>query len=112
MKLVPYGKRKDQENSYLFSSNILNDMPSDNHIDEKESEEIINDSSPGREKIEKIQEAIEDVIGEPSFDGLMLILSAIGMTNIKINIDNDGTTLSVSGVINFSEPEEKISKKE
>lgn len=122
MKITPFGKVK---NEYSVISNLLdselsteeendeiNNRDEDSESDKNSDEDSLESSSPGKIKILKVQEAIEEIVGEPSIDNLMIILSAIGMKSISLKVSEERNNLSVSGIIDFSEPDNKISKKD
>ena len=107
MKIIPFGKKRDQQDVLSVFSDHL-----DGEAEESLFDSSSNSSSPGRTKIDEVQRAIEGIVGEPSLDNLMIILAAIGMTQIGIKVSGDNSSLSVSGVIDISEPDTKISKKD
>lgn len=109
MQIVPFGKQKGQDNGLSVISDLLEDT---GVIPDTTFDTPMESQSPGRTKIDAVQAAIEEAVGEPSLDNLMIILAAIGMSKINISVAEDGGNLSVSGVIDFTEPEEKISKKD
>jgi hypothetical protein len=117
MKIVPFGKRKGQDNGLSVYSGLLEGIgiSSEEEVGEEEDGTIetpMEALSPGRTKMDEVQEAIEGVVGNPSLDNLMIILGAIGMSKINMQVADDGSHLSVSGIISFSKPDEKISKKD
>jgi len=114
MKIVPFGKQKGQDNGLSAYADLLEDTsaPEEEEINDGGFDTPMESQSPGRTKIDEVQAAIEGVVGEPSLDNLMIILAAIGMSQVGIKVADDGSNLSISGIIDFSEPESKISKKE
>jgi len=111
MKIVPFGKQKGQEDEFFVYADLLEDTGISTDKDSA-FDLPAGSQSPGKTKIDEVQSAIENVVGEPSLDNLMIILAAIGMSKIGMNLSEDGSSLSVSGIISFTAPEEKISKKE
>jgi hypothetical protein len=114
MKIVPFGKWNGQNNRISIFSNLLGDEELSFGDTEEDGtfEAPMESQSTGKTKIDDVQLAIEKVVGEPSIDNLMIILAAIGMSKISIQVNEDGSHLSVSGIIDFTEPDSKISKKE
>lgn len=107
MKITPFGKQKGQESGLSAYANLFEEKS-----DSPEKENANNDVE-SHTKIDEVQDAIIQVVGEPSLDNLMVILAAIGMSQISIKMSQDGSSIAVSGIIDFSEPEEeKIGRKE
>lgn len=108
MKITPFGKLKGQDSGMSAYANLFGDQSDDSGEDMNSDDGMQNHT-----KIDELQDAIEQVVGEPSLDNLMIILAAIGMSQLNIKVSQDNSSLSVSGIIDFSEPEEeKIGRKE
>lgn len=116
MKITPFGKQKGQQDGLSVYADLLGgDMVDvgDEAADAGESIETpMEAQAPQDSLIDDVQTAIEGVVGEPSLDNLFVILSAIGMSQVNIKVAEDGSSLSVSGIIDFSDPEAKIIKKD
>jgi len=113
MKIIPFGKQRNQYSGVSAYAEILEEIrdTSDEDLDES-FDTPMESQSPGRTKIDEVQKAIEGAVGEPSLDNLMIILAAIGMSQIGVKVSDDGSHLAINGIIDFSEPESKISKKD
>ena len=110
MKLVPFGKRKGQDSlateaSFLDNSISLDTVDDTAEVETEPSAEL----SDEIDKVQEVEKAISDVLGEATLDNLMIVLTAIGMTKISLSLAEDKSRLSVTGVINIS-GEEKIEK--
>ena len=117
MKIIPFGTKKGQNYGMPVYADLMeNKLATDDSSEEGEGGDTflssMDNRSPGRSKIEEVQESIEQIVGEPSLDNLMIILAAIGMSQIGIKVSNDGSSLSVTGIINFDEPDSKINRKD
>lgn len=123
MKIVPFGKKRDQKS--LPISSTLEKLaqvqepaaPEENAepaIAETPTDNLNSNESPqmdaSTQKLEEIEKAIDTILGGPSLDNLMLLLTAIGMSKISISVSEDKTKLSISGIINLSEEDTKIKK--
>ena len=106
MKIIPFGKQKEQGGDLSTYANLFEEK-SDGTKDDDEG--VLKSST----KIDEIQDAITQSVGEPSLDNLMIILAAIGMSQISMKVSQDGSSIAISGIIDFSDPEEeKIGRKE
>lgn len=108
MKIIPYGKNEDYFDAVVNAS--LDNLPSKDKEDEI-AEKLEEDSTPADQetKVQQMEDAISEILGEPSLDNLMIILTAIGMSKISLSMSEDKTHLSVAGIISLSE-DKKIKK--
>jgi len=120
MRIIPYGKAT----GFSATSNINDFVQTDEQADEQVEEQVQETqavdngtqsesdkslSTEQKSKVQQIENAIDDILGEPSLDSLMIVLSAIGMSKISLSMSEDQSHLSVTGIINLSE-DKKIKK--
>jgi hypothetical protein len=112
--IVPYGKSKDSEELKKYSLF--------NQFEEPEAEESLDDSGDALEtgsdegaitedvgKAEEVERYLNETLGGPTLDNLMIVLTAIGMSKISLSLSEDKSSLSVSGVIGLAD-DNKIKK--
>jgi len=104
MQITPFGKLKDDS----FRSLADSLFPTSDEED-SDGEDGIPDSDDRGDIIQNVENAISDVLGDPSLDNLMVILHAIGMSNVSLSLSDNNEKLSVSGVIELSS-DQKIKK--
>lgn len=108
MKIIPYGKNEDYFDAVIKAG--LEDLtPKDEEDEIVEKSEDESMSTEQETKVQKMEDAISEILGEPSLDSLMVILTAIGMSKISLSMAEDKTHLSVAGIISLSE-DKKIKK--
>jgi len=112
MKILPFGKRKGQVEDSSYSPTVPDAKNDKEIMPNQPANNATMNFQNNSTKIDEVQNAIIRSVGEPSLDNLMVILAAIGMSGIKLSVSEDGSSLSVSGIIRFSDKEEKITKKD
>ena len=121
MALSANGNVKNKEASLTCFS--MFELDNDDYLSESNTEYQEESEMPNIKKEEE-KEEIEENIGdkkqeilhlikqiEPSLDNLKELLQAIGMTDIKMNFDDEKTVLQVSGLIHTDQGPKKIEKR-
>ena len=111
--IVPYGKSKNTGDS-LKRYSLFNDaeeapVADEAPVVEEPSAEPQDTISEDLGKVEEVERYLNDSLGGPTLDNLMVVLTAIGMSKISISMSEDKSSLSVSGVINLAD-DNKIRK--
>ena len=61
-------------------------------------------------RVKQVEDCLNDILGEPTLDGLMVVMTAIGASKISLNLSEDGDQLSFSGIISLTSEDKKIRK--
>lgn len=111
MRVIPFGKNEGYVDRILEAA--LDELrPEPEEVQEPEAVEPTSDemlNADQQSKAQRMEEAIAEILGEPSLDSLMIILTAIGMSKISLSMAEDQAHLSVAGIISLSE-DKKIKK--
>jgi hypothetical protein len=119
MHLTPNGKGKDYQENIRRAFSIMDSEEAeiDTAIDDSEnlddSFQMSDDSnidSGDISKVKQVEDFLNETLGEPSLDNLMVVLTAIGLSKISLNLSEDGDQLSLSGTINLDSEDKKITK--
>jgi hypothetical protein len=115
MELTPFGNRKNTDGPYkqvqsmfdLSTSDVEEESEPSGFDEPSETEgdfDAVDDGSMQEDasKIKQVEESLSSILGEPSLDNLMVILTAIGMGKISMSLSEDNSSLSVSGIIELT----------
>jgi hypothetical protein len=118
MHLTPNGKVKNSTDDLTRAFSIADseeeiDLALDNSENLDDSFEMSDDSNIASEdvsKVKQIEDCLNEILGEPTLDNLMIVLTAIGATKISLSLSENGDQLSMSGTISLSGEDKKITK--
>jgi len=118
MHLTPNGKVKNSEEDLTMAFSIGgNEEEIDNALDDSENlddsfnmSEDPNVDTEDISKVKQIEDCLNEILGTPTLDNLMIVLTAIGASKISLNLSEDGDTLSMSGTISLTGEDKKITK--
>jgi len=113
--IVPYGKSNNTSSLEKFS--LFSVLEEEDQMEEVEETPVVSDEISAEPdtitedvgKVEQVEQFLSENLGGPTLDNLMIVLTAIGMSKISINLSEDKSSLSVSGVINLAD-DNKIKK--
>jgi hypothetical protein len=112
--IVPYGKSKNTASSLekisIFSQ--FEDVGVEETVEEAPeaaSEEVTTSEDVG--KVKQVEQYLNETLGGPTLDNLMVVLTAVGMSKISISLSEDKSSLSISGAINLAD-DNKIMKEQ
>lgn len=119
MQIMPNGKVKNSEKEIKEAFSIADnskeeiDLALDNSENLDDSFNMSEDSDIETEdigKVKQVEDCLNDILGEPTLDGLMVVMTAIGASKISLNLSEDGDQLSFSGIISLTSEDKKIRK--
>jgi hypothetical protein len=113
--IVPYGKSKNTASS-LERISIFSQFEEEIGVEktieetpEAASEEATTSEDVG--KVKQVEQYLNETLGGPTLDNLMVVLTAVGMYKISISLSEDKSSLSISGAINLAD-DNKIMKEQ
>jgi hypothetical protein len=115
--IVPYGKSKNT--SSLDKYSLFSAMEEETEVEEpveeapvgvaEEAPAEVDTISEDVGKVDQVEKFLNETLGGPTLDNLMVVLTAIGMSKISISVSEDKSSLSVSGAIDLAD-DNKIKK--
>ena len=121
--IVPYGKSKNTASSLerysLFSQyeeESVAEEPTETIEETLEPPSEVDPATPDTisedvGKVEQVEKYLNETLGGPTLDNLMVVLTAVGMSKISISLSEDKSSLSVSGAISLAD-DNKIKKEQ
>jgi len=112
MKIVPFGKAEEYVDAVAqsgFESETMN-LESQPEQQAPAAGKQVAAEGDRDAKVQKMEAAIAEILGDPNLDNLMVVLTAIGMSKISLSMAEDNSHLSVAGIIDLSEEDNKIKK--